>query len=45
MRSCCMKRFLLALAIMVTLAACASSQASVRKCNGQRGTRVPMGLL
>ncbi len=45
MRCCCMKRFALLLMLIAVLASCAGSNASVRKCDGRRGTRVPMGVL
>ena len=40
-----MKRIVLLLVIVAVLASCAGSGASVRKCDGRRGTRVPMGVL
>jgi len=39
-----MKRFILYLALLCLLASCSSSQYAT-KCNGKRGTRVPMGVL
>ncbi len=40
-----MKRLAFLLALLVLLASCASSNGMVRKCDGKRGTRVPMGVL
>ncbi len=40
-----MKRLAFLLALLVLLASCASSNGMVRKCDGKRGTRVPMGEL
>jgi|ADurb_Gly_03_Slu_FD_contig_21_367930_length_241_multi_2_in_0_out_0_1 PBP1b-binding outer membrane lipoprotein LpoB len=36
-----MKRIALILTLLVLLSSCAGT----RKCNGQRGTRVPMGVM
>lgn len=40
-----MKRLGIVLVLFMLLASCASSNGMVRKCDGKRGTRVPMGLL
>ncbi|HEX2616429.1 MAG TPA: hypothetical protein VHL57_02750 [Flavobacteriales bacterium] len=40
-----MKRCLSFLVLLLLLASCASSQGYVRKCDGKRGTRVPMGVM
>lgn len=40
-----MKRFAFILAVVMLLASCASSNGMVRKCDGHRGTRTPMGVL
>jgi hypothetical protein len=40
-----MKRFAFLLFLALLLASCASSNGMVRKCDGHRGTRVPMGVL
>lgn len=39
------KRAAFLLVLIVLLASCASSNGMVRKCDGRRGTRVPMGVL
>jgi hypothetical protein len=39
-------RSILLLALMaVLLGSCATTQSHPRKCNGQRGTRTPMGVM
>ena len=45
LRCSTMKRLVAALLLIALLASCAASQSSVRKCNGKRGTRVPMGVM
>lgn len=37
-------RFLLIMALLLSIGSCASSSYA-RKCNGTRGTRVPMGVM
>lgn len=44
MRYQCMKRLFIAVVILMLLMSCASAHGA-RKCNGQRGTRVPMGVM
>lgn len=38
-------RPLLVLFLITLLASCAANNGMVRKCDGKRGTRVPMGVL
>lgn len=45
MRYYFMKRFVGLFLLMVFLASCASNNGMVRKCDGRRGERVPMGVL
>jgi hypothetical protein len=45
MRYPIVKRFAFLLTLVVIMASCASSNGMVRKCNGKRGERVPMGVL
>ena len=45
MRYTIVKRFAFLLALVMLMASCASSNGMVRKCDGRRGTRVPMGVL
>jgi len=44
-RTLSIARSLFFLSVITLLASCASSNGMVRKCNGQRGTRVAMGVL
>jgi len=44
-RYACMGRFSLLLILIALLASCATAHGSVRKCDGKRGTRVPMGVM
>lgn len=45
MRFPTMKQLAFLLTLMVVMASCASNNGMVRKCNGKRGERVPMGVL
>ena len=45
MRSIRVKQFVLLLTLLVFMASCASNNGMVRKCDGRRGERVPMGVL
>ncbi len=40
-----MVRWFLALLVMLIFGSCAGYGSSARKCNGAKGTRVPMGIL
>ena len=40
-----MRKSILLLLVVILLSACASNNGMVRKCDGERGTRVPMGTL
>jgi hypothetical protein len=39
------KRFAFLLVLVAFMASCASSNGMVRKCDGRRGVRTPMGLM
>ena len=43
-RSTCVERLLIAIVLLLLLGSCASTS-HVRKCDGRRGQRVPMGVL
>ena len=45
MRYLLVKRIAFLLTLVMVLASCASNNGMVRKCNGKRGERVPMGVL
>ena len=45
LRYLCMKRLAILLTFLLFLASCASTRTSARKCNGQHGTLVPMGVM
>ncbi len=40
-----MRKSILLLLVVILFSACASNNGMVRKCDGKRGTRVPMGTL
>lgn len=44
LRSICVKSLLIATVLLLLLGSCAST-GHVRKCDGRRGQRVPMGVL
>ena len=45
MRYLLVKRLAFLLTLVMIMASCASNNGMVRKCNGKRGERVPMGVL
>jgi len=40
-----MKRSLFVMILLVLLSSCAGTNGMVRKCDGRRGTRTPMGVM